>query len=221
MQRVADALSQAELTQCAHRNRALRYDGRAVVTMCIGAVDFLPATTTITSLPQLTEEGAQRATKQQQQADQRMRAALAAIEETGEMPTGATIAALAKVRKADACTWLRSHRQEAEDAALCASASGSHNGIENIYQNGNRPAIDVMMSPASADTQVFDDPPAYPGHLAIVADCLAPVQTRGAPPPRPRLTFSALLPGTGVGEHGRQIGPPHRRHFRACAQRWW
>jgi hypothetical protein len=32
MQRVADALTRAELTQCAHRNRPLRYDGRVVVT---------------------------------------------------------------------------------------------------------------------------------------------------------------------------------------------
>jgi hypothetical protein len=43
MQCVADALTRAELTQCAHRNRPLRYDGRVVVTLC--AEDMHPPTT--------------------------------------------------------------------------------------------------------------------------------------------------------------------------------
>ena len=57
MQRVADALTRAELTQCAHRNRPLRYDGRVVVTLCADEILYLPVTTEITSLPQLTPEG--------------------------------------------------------------------------------------------------------------------------------------------------------------------
>ena len=47
----------AELTQCAHRCRPLRYNGRIVVTMCAEEILFLPITTEITSLPQLTAEG--------------------------------------------------------------------------------------------------------------------------------------------------------------------
>ena len=44
LQRVADALTRAELTQCAHRNRPLRYDGRVVVTLCADDVLYLPVT---------------------------------------------------------------------------------------------------------------------------------------------------------------------------------
>ena len=54
IQRVANALARAELTQWAHRNRPLHYDGRLVVTLCADEVLYLPVTTEITSLPQLT-----------------------------------------------------------------------------------------------------------------------------------------------------------------------
>jgi len=47
-------VSRAELTQCSHCNRPLRYDGRVVVTLC---AEDLPVTTEISSLPQLTPEG--------------------------------------------------------------------------------------------------------------------------------------------------------------------
>src|SRR5215472_6034574 len=43
--------------ECAHRNRPLRYDGRVVVTLCADEILYLPVTTEITSLPQLTPEG--------------------------------------------------------------------------------------------------------------------------------------------------------------------
>jgi hypothetical protein len=58
MRRLSDYLIRAELTQCAHRNRPLRHDGRVVLTFCIGDIDFLPATTTVTQFPQLTTDGA-------------------------------------------------------------------------------------------------------------------------------------------------------------------
>ena len=35
---MADALVRAELTQCAHRKRPLRHDGRIVVTLCSGEI---------------------------------------------------------------------------------------------------------------------------------------------------------------------------------------
>jgi hypothetical protein len=56
MQRLNDHLTRAELTQCAHRSRALR-QARTVITFCMGDIDYLPATETITDLPRLTTEG--------------------------------------------------------------------------------------------------------------------------------------------------------------------
>jgi hypothetical protein len=80
MQRVADALSQAELTQCAHRNRPLRYDGCTVVTLSAGAVDFLPVTTEISSLPtRLAADGTTHATKRAQQTEERLERAQAEL----------------------------------------------------------------------------------------------------------------------------------------------
>lgn len=60
MERLNTYLTRAELTQCAHRSRALRHQGRTVVTLCLGNIDYLPATETITALPQLTPEGQER-----------------------------------------------------------------------------------------------------------------------------------------------------------------
>jgi putative DNA primase/helicase len=45
LQRLAEYLSRAELTQCAHRNRPLRYTGeeaRTVITLCQGTIDSCP-----------------------------------------------------------------------------------------------------------------------------------------------------------------------------------
>lgn len=55
--RLVEYFSHAELTQVAHRNRPLRYDGRVVVTMCVGEIADLPATELITEFPQLTDDG--------------------------------------------------------------------------------------------------------------------------------------------------------------------
>ncbi|MGH2478032.1 MAG: hypothetical protein ACRDHW_00025 [Ktedonobacteraceae bacterium] len=56
MERLNRYLTRAELTQCAHRNRALR-QARTVVTMCREEIDYLPATETITDLPMLNLAG--------------------------------------------------------------------------------------------------------------------------------------------------------------------
>ena len=87
LQRVADALTRAELTQCAHRNRPLRYDGRVVVTLCADDVLYLPVTTEITSLPQLTPEGLPLALARRAAEVMRMVNAVAKLEERGEAVT--------------------------------------------------------------------------------------------------------------------------------------
>ena len=84
---MADALTRAELTQCAHRNRPLRYDGRVVVTLCAEDMLYLPVTTEITSLPQLTPEGLPLALARRAAEDTRMVNAAAELEERGEAVT--------------------------------------------------------------------------------------------------------------------------------------
>lgn len=50
---VVGYLVKAELTQAAHRNRPLVYQGRRVVTLCDSEIDFLPDTERITGIPNL------------------------------------------------------------------------------------------------------------------------------------------------------------------------
>jgi len=56
MEKLSRYLTRAELTQCAHRSRALR-EARTVVTMCKEEIDYLPATETIIDMPQLSPAG--------------------------------------------------------------------------------------------------------------------------------------------------------------------
>ena len=73
--------------ESAHRNRPLRYDGRVVATLCADDVLYLPVTTEITSLPQLTPEGLQLALARRAAEDTRMAKAVADLEERGEAVT--------------------------------------------------------------------------------------------------------------------------------------
>lgn len=93
MQRLADYLSRSELTQCAHRNRPIRYDYRIVVTLSAGEIDFLPVTTEITSLPALTESGKTSAQERLEYDQERLQNAEAELLRRGEK---ITVRAMAK-----------------------------------------------------------------------------------------------------------------------------
>jgi hypothetical protein len=50
-------LTSAELTQCAHRHRPLRYDGRITISICESDIDYLPTTHNIVRMPRVNDEG--------------------------------------------------------------------------------------------------------------------------------------------------------------------
>lgn len=110
MQRVADALVRAELTQCEHRNRPLRHDERIVVTLCEGLILDLPTTTKITSLPQLTPKGQPLALARRAAEQTRMTRAAAELEAHDEAVTSRALAATAHISLNTVCIWLR-HRE--------------------------------------------------------------------------------------------------------------
>ena len=91
----------------AHRNRPLRYDGRVVVTLCTDEVLYLPVTTVITSLPQLTPEGLPLALARRAAEQTRMINAVAELEERGEAVTSRALAAAAHISLNTACTRAR------------------------------------------------------------------------------------------------------------------
>lgn len=57
VQNLAEYLTSAELTQCAHRHRPLRYDGRITISLCKADIDYLPASHFFSKMPRLTNEG--------------------------------------------------------------------------------------------------------------------------------------------------------------------
>ena len=119
--RVADALTRAELTQCAHRNQPLRYDGRVVVTLCADDVLYLPVTTEISSLPQLTPEGLPLALARRAAEESRMDSAVADLVERGEAVTARAVAAAAHISQNTAYTWRRPRETDRMEPAAALS----------------------------------------------------------------------------------------------------
>ena len=167
--RVADALTRAELTQCAHRNQPLRYDGRVVVTLCAGDVLYLPVTTEITSLPQLTPEGLPLALARRAAEATRMAKAVAGLEERGEPVTARAVAAAAHISMNTACTWLRQRETGAiEDAAMLSTLQySSHSVSDNMSATENSAS-----TPAPEQTHAPQRPRRCQRHRSASRSCL-------------------------------------------------
>jgi putative DNA primase/helicase len=128
LQRLAEYLSRAELTQCAHRNRPLRYTGeeaRTVITLCQGTIDFLPVSETITTLPFLTADGEDRAVLRRAAEQERLARAYADLCQAGISITVEALRQAAQVRKATASAWLKSRRQAKPQGTPTSALSAS------------------------------------------------------------------------------------------------
>src|ERR1051326_7275716 len=124
--------SRAELTQCAHRNRPLRYDGRVVITLCADDVLYLPVTTEITSLPQLTPDGLPLSLARRAAEVTRMVNAAAKLEERSEAVTARAVAAAARISLHTACAWLRQRETGTmEDAAMLSVLQYSSHSVSD------------------------------------------------------------------------------------------
>ena len=101
MQHLADYLSQAEMTQVSHRNRALRHDNRLVITMCSGEIGYLPATETVHGFPEVLDtKGSYQSKAKTGDAMERIaRAEAELVAINGGMPSMDTLAAAAHVSK--------------------------------------------------------------------------------------------------------------------------
>jgi hypothetical protein len=93
--------------RCAHRNRPLRYDGRVVVTLYTEEILYLPVTTAITNLLQLTPEGVPMALARWAAEETCMARAAAELEKRGENLTSGALVAAPHISRNTACTWLR------------------------------------------------------------------------------------------------------------------
>src|ERR1051326_4044704 len=101
--RVADALTRG--THASRRTVTGRGStmGAWRVTLCADDMLYLPVTTEISSLPQLTPEGLPLALARRAAEDRRMANAVAKLEERGEAVTARAVAAAARLSLNTAC----------------------------------------------------------------------------------------------------------------------
>ncbi|HEX3640529.1 MAG TPA: hypothetical protein VHV10_04510 [Ktedonobacteraceae bacterium] len=127
LQHYAEYTINSELTQAAHRNRALRHENRTVVSLCLGEIDFLPVTETLTELPFLTPEGEDRHEVRHQDEQERLQKAYTKLSQNGSI-TQSELAKTAKVRKQTAAEWMREHHPP-----TVFTDGSSHDAIESHY----------------------------------------------------------------------------------------
>jgi hypothetical protein len=212
LQHFADYLSRAELTQCAHRNRPLRYDGRTVVTLCAGAVDFLPITTEITSLPQLTTDGAERATKAAAQTAEKLDKALADLRARGEKVTTRALAATAGVSLRDVGAWWKIARTTYVNLRVIPTLQ-----YESNSKVGIKPQMHIMSSPpsssvmsAGADRRASPDSIEDPPDADVLADGTPDPSDEASVGPRQPL-WSDALRVAGLGATDEEVWRVWRR----------
>jgi hypothetical protein len=116
LQHLSNHITRSELTQAAHRNRALRHPNKTIITLCDGEIDYLPPTTTVTRLGKLTENGETRV-QASVAREERIAAAYVEMACEGVVVNGRTLAKRAGVRKMTGYAWLKEHRHEMEERA--------------------------------------------------------------------------------------------------------
>jgi hypothetical protein len=133
------------------------------VTLCAEEILYLPVTSEITSLPQLTPEGLPLALARRAAEDVRMASAAAELEERGEAVTSRALAAAARISLNTACTWLRSRETGAleTDPMLSVLQYNAHSTSDNIPAVENSACTEV---PEQASASV-DAPKASPAPL--------------------------------------------------------
>ena len=132
MQHLSDYLIEAELTQCAHRNRALRHDGRIVVSMCNAKIGYLPVTEEYSALPQLESTGQERGAVQEQSEIAKLEAAAARLQEQGKKVSVRNMMQEAHIKRDTAAAWCKQHKK----LDMCYTEdkeSVPHNAIDNIF----------------------------------------------------------------------------------------
>lgn len=107
VQHLSETLTNAELTQCAHRNRPLWHDGRVVVTFCQGIIDHLPITQQIDALPQLDEDGYRVDVRREAEREERCRRELERFIANGVWPTREQMRQVTGLRQQYVSRWMR------------------------------------------------------------------------------------------------------------------
>ncbi len=121
LERLNAYLTRAELTQCAHRSRALRHQERIVLTLCKSPIDFLPIRHEYLAIPQLKRDGRIAWEASREEEAQRLESARQRLTERGMAVTVRSLRAEAAISRTAAQEYLRRLReieqqQEAQEA---------------------------------------------------------------------------------------------------------
>ena len=122
------------------------------MTLCAEDILYLPVTTEISSLPQLTPEGLPLALARRAAEVTRMVNAVAKLEERGEVVTARTVAAAARISLNTACTWLRQQERGTMEsaAALSTLQYSTHSIPDNITTVENSTDTEVPEGTSAA-----------------------------------------------------------------------
>lgn len=113
LQQLSAYLTNAELTQCAHRSRPLLYPNRTIIRFGKGNVEYLPVPEQRRFPGHLTEDGRLKTIIAAVDGERRLAQAYAELADSGIRPTVVRLRARAQVRKQTAVRWLKDRRTAA------------------------------------------------------------------------------------------------------------
>jgi hypothetical protein len=146
-------LIEAELTQVAHRSRALRHDGRTVITMCDATVADLPITTEILAIPSLNASAVPNATIRDDARDVTLSAAADALRAEGLAVTMQSLYDRVHISRAAIGEWLRVNPEQ----IVCTSDQHS---IGDAYRSICTVDTTFVRPPPADDPPIAETPPA-------------------------------------------------------------
>ncbi|OLE52823.1 MAG: hypothetical protein AUG51_16175 [Acidobacteria bacterium 13_1_20CM_3_53_8] len=157
LEHFAQYITNAELTQAAHRSRAIRHENRVIVSFCLGDIDFLPITETITEMPYLTPEGEDSYEARRNDAEQRIAKAYEDLAKDGsKQPTQAEIAKVAKARKGTVAEWMRTRTEVLYPPPVFTQENrSSRDTIRDIS----------ISTPGTSESEATENAPPAPGPL--------------------------------------------------------
>ena len=124
------------------------------MTLCAEEILYLPVTTVISSLPQLTPEGLPLALARRAAEETRMARAAEDLVERGEAVTARALAQAAHISLNTACTWLR-QRETGEletDPMLSVLQYNAHSTSDNIrHDEQSAESVILVRAPALMD----------------------------------------------------------------------
>ena len=155
LQHFTQYTANAELTQAAHRSRAIRHENRVVVSFCLGDIDFLPITETINELPYLTPEGEDSYEARRNDEEQRIAKAYEDLtKDGGKQPTQEALRKAAKVRKTAVAEWMRTRTDVPYPPTVFTQENrSSRDAIENI----------IYSTPGTSESEATENAPPEPG----------------------------------------------------------